>query len=316
MATRKFDMNWQRMLDLTERERPEPSAFKKWLLVSPFTSWLFRDEKLEPLALAGGLAAIAFSVMAVWLASGHRGTDQSEQPVEPAPTEPAEVVAELKEDPQADVMRRVFSALADFAKIPDWESRLPFVRNRERVEPLMRSYYQTNEDAPMLELVANREVSFIRRGDKHFALVTAREETGTEQVPFIFEMTDGDPEFLIDWEILVNHEPVPWGDFVAARSVEPSPFRVRISPSKYYNRPFMDEEKYAGYSFTRLGNSNEINYAFVVRGSALNLQIERYLGRQLSGNRAMVLNLRFPDKAEFDNVLQIDSLVRDGWLGD
>lgn len=63
------------------------------------------------------------------------------------------------------------------------------------------------------DLKLKPEVSLIRRADGIFVLVQGR-RTGAdgaeEDVIFLMEVRDGNPEFLVDWEILVNYEPIPW----------------------------------------------------------------------------------------------------------
>ena len=186
---------------------------------------------------------------------------------------------------------------------------------------LMEAYYKKHPDGPLRNLIVNPEVSFIQRKGETFVLMKGGqlaadgEEGKREQVLLLAELRKGDPCALFDWEVLVNYQPISWGEFVASKSTVASPFRVRVAQEEYYVKPFMDEEEFVSFGLLPLGEDRKV-YGFARRGSDLEKQLSADVSRELKGNRAMILNLRFPEDAKYDNVLEIESLVADSWLGE
>jgi hypothetical protein len=205
--------------------------------------------------------------------------------------------------------------LNEFIQLETWQERLPFIRDRERVTPLMEGYYEDHPDGPIRSLVIDSELSLIQRGESRFALiqgVSKPEGEAGKPLTFLIEMSAGDSEFLIDWEVLVNYEPVPWETFKSEMVVDAAPFRVRVMAGDYYNFPFMDELEYKSYQLKLFGRDEAV-FGFVRKGSELATAIDGSLFRELSEQRAMILNLRYPEDGKLDNIVEIESIVSENW---
>ena len=126
-------------------------------------------------------------------------------------------------------------------------------------------------------------------------------------------MTEGDPEFLFDWEVLVNYEPKPWEEFRSEKSTIAYPFRVRVSEGDYYNGRFLDKKEYAGYRIEFLGREEEEVFGFARLGTEVARAIRDALASELDGKRALFLNLKFPPDAKFGNLVEIESVVSESW---
>ena len=325
-ARQKFDNNWEEMMRIAELERPQLSPLRKWMLKSPLTRWMFRGEKIEPITVTGAVAVIAFTALALRAGISHRG--RGDEVVEEPPAipdlqdiAPEDLTSEEPERRQA-ILFKVASALDQFARLKSWRDRLPYIRNSEALKPVMEDYYRRHADRSLSNVLVDGEVSFIKRDDGMFVLMQGTLDPTRkpaakrpQRVIFLAEIVDGDPEILFDWEVMVNYEPTPWSDFTESKSTSASPFRVRVVRGDYYNQPFMDEAKFACYAMRPL-HQDEIAYGFVPRGSELAAKLDASLAKELKAHRAMILNLRFPEKAKFDNIVEIESMVSDGWLAE
>lgn len=325
-ASRKFDENWEKMMRQAELERPQLSPMRKRLLASPFTRWMFRDEKLDKVTVSGAVAVIAFSLLAIRAGTHHLGTEDSgsepgEVAIDPATAFDLSKPDTIDDDQTASVLNQVAEVLEEFSKLKTWQERLPYVRNPERVKPLMATYYEDHADGSMTGLIIEREVSFIKREEKTFLLMRGQrpslDGTPGEMQPLVFlaELRKGDPCALFDWEVLVNYQPVSWDEFITTRPTATAPFRVRVAAGDYYNQPFMDNQEYVSFALLPM-HGDRTFYGFVQRGSALAAQLGSSVSKELQGHRAMILNLRYPEDAKFDNILEIESVAADSWLGE
>ena len=314
-AHRQFDMNWAEMMYRAERDRPQPSPMRRWLIRSRLTGWMFNGEVVDKIAVSGAACVIGFGILAVVLTTTHRGAGEGLVAPPPVEAPPGADITKFDKDQKRLVFQRVVDSIREFIALKTWEERFPYVRFPEKVGPLMEAYYKSNPDGSLEPVVLQPEISFFRRSDGEFALMQGESRAGDSpprSLIFLIEMTGGEPEFLFDWEVLVNYEPRPWEEFSATKSTQPSPYRVRISAGDYYNGHFLDKDKFAGFKVELLGRDDEI-YAFAPRGSEIATRIERQLGAELAKTSTMVLNLRFPPGAEFDNLLEIDRIVRESW---
>ncbi|MGI9240127.1 MAG: hypothetical protein ACR2RV_04970, partial [Verrucomicrobiales bacterium] len=301
------------------------SPLRKSLLGSPLTRWMFRDEKLDAVTVIGAIAVLAFSALAIRAGTQHLGEgngdgaggETAEEPPKAFDPKDPELVGGAKTDV---ALTQIAEVLDTYSKLETWQERLPYYRNPERVKPLMEAYYKKHPDGPMRNLTINQEVSFIQREGETYVLMQGAqlspngEEGERKQVLLLAELRKGDPCALFDWEVLVNYQPVSWEEFVASKSTTSSPFRVRVIQEEYYVKPFMDKEEYVSFGLVPLGQDRTV-YGFARRGSDLEKQLSANVSRELKGHRAMILNLRFPENAKYDNVLEIESITADSWLG-
>lgn len=167
---RRFDENWDEMMRLAELERPQLSPLHQWLLRSPFTRWMFRDQRLDKLTVSGAAAVIAFTLLAIRAGTNSRGDQTDEvgasevEGASAATFNPDDAITFTGAQKEA-LIKKVAEALTTFTQLETWQERLPYIRKRERVEPLMASYYEIHDDGPMTGLVVDPEVSFIKRNE-------------------------------------------------------------------------------------------------------------------------------------------------------
>jgi len=222
---------------------------------------------------------------------------------------------EISKKEREDILFRAAAALKEYTGLETWQERMHLVRDPARVTSLMEKYYADNPDGALGDLTIGNEVSFISRGDGIFVFFKGEKEVvdgENEQFVFVVELVEGDdPGFLFDWEVLVNYEPIEWDEFRKSKIVETAPFRIRARKGDYYNAPFLNSSEYVCYALTPMGRVDEI-FGYVKRGSDLAEELEELV----IGNRALILELRFPEEAKFDNIVEIADLVSDGWLGD
>ncbi|MFT4551113.1 MAG: hypothetical protein ACI8XO_005102 [Verrucomicrobiales bacterium] len=313
---RQFDRNWAEMMFQADRDRPELSALHRWFISSPMTSWMFNGTALDKITVTGAACAIGLGLLAVKLTRNDPEASEEKPAREPAKWNQSNDLDHLDRDQQVDLLDQILEYLTAFIDKKTWEERRPYVRNPDEMAPLMERYHQRVPDRAIAPIIVEPDISFLNRSDGKFALVQAKRRTpgaADQHLVFLIEIVSGDKKFLIDWKVLVNYEPVPWEEFQSAKSTELSPFRVRVSPGDYYNQPFMDEKKFASFQLSFPQRPGEEVFAFAERGSLIDRQLQSFLEGDIEKSRAAILNLRFPQGATLDNIVEVESVAADSW---
>ncbi len=126
---------------------------------------------------------------------------------------------EQKREKISGVLRAFFAASTE-------ESRLAFVRDAQRVQPLMTLFYQREPIVPH----RLRELGYLVKVDEpgyRFAYAEALFEDATPASLVVEEQEDG--RILIDWECLVRYGELGWADFQRLKPVNPTLMRLIAS---------------------------------------------------------------------------------------
>ena len=177
---RQFDRNWAEMTFEAERNRPEDSALRKWLMAFPLTGWAFTDGRVESLAVIGALCVFLFGGVAFLLT---RREVEAPPPVM-VKEEPVEVGLELlesgvklTEQQKQSYYIKIAEFIAAYMELETWEERLPLVRDVEGIEEKMSAYYEANPDGAFGAVELDSQFVIINRPDGKFAWSTDGEPT-------------------------------------------------------------------------------------------------------------------------------------------
>ena len=113
---------------------------------SPLTSWMFRGDTVDKVAVSGVTCVIALGFLAILRTTSHWGAADPPPPDPLARTGPAGDLANLDEDNKRAIFNRVAAAVNHFVGLETWQERLPHIRNGEQLRPLMETYYQKHGD--------------------------------------------------------------------------------------------------------------------------------------------------------------------------
>lgn len=218
---------------------------------------------------------------------------------------------QLDAEEAAELVVRIESALQGYLAADSVDEMLPWVRDPQRVEPIMRAWYEEHEFEP-------RE--FKRLGVFHpldlegrlFWLVSCVLADDTTQPGILVEqMQDG--EVKVDWETRVSYQPMEWGRYVnelpEGRDLD---FRVYVSPDydNYHVYQF-NEEDWEGYRLATR-DSEEFMFGFVERGGELHQWIENSVRRN-RGRVSLLLRLRVPEGSLAPRSAEITAVVSPQW---
>jgi len=227
-------------------------------------------------------------------------------------------VVRLEEEDQeireaTQLVEMVEAKVRQYAGAKSMEDLLPFIRQRERVEPLMRQWYENHafEEKPFGRLILFQPLEL----DARNFFIVRYEVKGTNEPADLLVEDQGDLGIFVDWETDVCYQPVPWGRYVDERPAGSEDFRVRLVPDYggLYSHEFQNEEKWRAMRLTVKG-SDEFLIGYVERRSPL----EESLLAMLEDNRyrpvSVVLKLRVPEDVQSLRGVVIEELVSKRWL--
>jgi hypothetical protein len=190
------------------------------------------------------------------------------------------------------------------------EERLPFVRQPERVEPLMRAWYARGETISKwpdgVVLLRDKQID---KGRYMIRMMVDFVGIGTQM--FVVEQTASD--FKLDWETATGYQPKPLAEFKAERPTTPVEFRVKIKPADYYNYAFVDRERYRSVELSYPGRRDFKLLGYI----DLNRDWAAPLVKRIDEGEgpSVIAQLRYPDgELEDDSQVEILSIVSDSWF--
>lgn len=192
--------------------------------------------------------------------------------------------------------------------------RARYVRDRERVLPLMESYY---EDHPLVMRTFRRVNHFASLGLANRSFMILQIEIGAEGekeevVSVIVEQSE-DGRLLFDWEAEVSYQPISLEKFIASKSTEPVDFRVYVERDHFYNFEFSDANRYVSVKLTER-DSDSFLFGYVERGAEAHRAIEALLARTVTEKEPAIVRVRFmPETASLRSVW-IEKIVAPRWI--
>lgn len=286
---------------------------------------------LPPWVRYGALAVSALLLGGVTLfALGRTGWNSVKASDEAEETQPSFLLAELEFEPgpQAteeseeinvsvawEKYREAKPVAEAFLAAETWQERIQYVREPERVRPLMERYYQENEDGPYPHRGIATDGSLNFR-DAILALAVERQDFG--EIFLAIDFSQREPR--IDWESFVAFCDMSWEAFQEERPLTPQTFRVVASQDSYFNFGFRGslevergEESWECFRLRDLEEDHVI-YGYVRRQSDL----YRRLRSELLGvtEKMMVLEIAYPENPPAANQVIIHQFVADGWVLD
>lgn len=287
-----------------------PTAAELLLHRKPKWPELARRATMFAFPLAALLCLLAYG----WFASLKKrpalaGADLT-QDVAPAADQLTELEADaLEEAGRSEIRERAGSVAEQFFKARSIEERLPFVRDPERVRPLMEHYYSTHPDEPALPgAVAIEEAIAVR---KSILVITVTVDGSMTRQLALQRHPDG--SYLADWESFIGYCEIPWEDIPTRKATTPFLIRAKVKLTSYYNHGFEADDSWVSWQLDAIGDNNHRLFGYAKRDS----QVLAKLGlHTMLTDRAALLTLRvkYPETAPASDQLEITEFVANGWV--
>ncbi|MGJ8725221.1 MAG: hypothetical protein ACSHYB_11740 [Roseibacillus sp.] len=226
----------------------------------------------------------------------------------------ANLQSTLQEKEEArDIVEALTEALESYTSASTIEEKLVFVRQPERVEPLMRDHYK---DQPLIPKEGAKLISqyALPIESSSFVILTSSFPDSSNKI-FLAE-ADTDLNITIDWESDACYQPVDIDDYVAEKPSHSVDLRVFAKPDNFYVYEFSDSSKYQCIKLTFRDN-DEFLFGYIERDSPSGLRMAnhfRIVQRSGSGMpEPLFLRVKFPKNAKGERGVLIEELLAVRW---
>ncbi len=297
----RFTDNWDRLLETTHASK---SDFKQdpllvFLQTNSCTNWLYdEDGKLERFSLAGiMLIFVGLAAVLIFLT-----TDKGVV----APTQNYRVGDNLVFEP---VLRydldidRAGKIIQKFLKADGYVEKLQYLREREAVTPIVREFYQSHSDKPILNAV--QSFGMVGHG-----LVSIAFETPDYPGGLFFNLVPAGDSYKIDWFTSTLYQTEHIEKLVSSKSTSPTLLHVQIERDTYYNFEFT-ADKYVCFKLKFPGLVRDlVGYA----PKESEIATEMLLLTAMEPSHAAIIEVRYPEISRDVRQVEVVKFVSKDWL--
>jgi len=202
--------------------------------------------------------------------------------------------------------------LRSFLLADNIEDKAKFIRQPDRVIPLMKKYYEKHE----IKVITDDRFSVFRPttiNNRAFWVTALDNESGGDVTPVLIEQTE-DNRLLIDWETFVTYQEHDWDQILTDRPEGEYQMRVRASPSDYFLYEFSDRSEWGCLYLTGRGGEKDA-YGFFKLDQPFWPELKFYLSH-LKNNRelSLVVTLTFPQNTKAEKSTIITDIKSFNWV--
>lgn len=216
------------------------------------------------------------------------------------------------------LVKELRGVIEGYLQAPTIDEKLQHVRHKERVEPLMRDWYQKHELEPSELDPQMTLVPKILFGKSFWKAEMASPGIYKKQL-WIQQYDDG--SFGVDWETDVIYNPMAWDEFWAAKPTEAKTFRVYVGWNDLYLYQHRDEEEFQSFKLESR-ESDQIYTAYMARSDYGCQQMLYYILKNArvpndistSVTLPFLVSLKFDESPEGKKNLVVEKLLSPSWL--
>ncbi len=195
---------------------------------------------------------------------------------------------------------------------------LSFIRDSDRVSPLVEDYYERNEFKPLIDYSLDVNSWVISDHFISFNITLADHSIKPIAVELVKESV------RVDWESWVGYSEENWEKFIENKQQKPTLMRLLIKPDFYFNYDFSNSQEWACFELLSDSNSPTL-YGYVKRGSEVHEELKIY--EQINPLKASprataadnphktaVIQLAYPPEPKTENQVLITGFLFDGWV--
>ncbi len=256
-----------------------------------------------------------------WSQFGHSFIAESKSPPQPISKPPSiqetahqAVISEWEKRQEASALiEQVTATVRSYFSATRIEELALYVRQPERVRPLMEKFY---ENQPIVVNPIGKKAPIFNPlpsppGKDFWMGVCELADQSFINVVVEISATD---EPKIDWETVVNHQPMNWDDFAKQRPEEVSvDFRVYIQDDDYFTDEFADSKVWRCLMLSER-DGDAVVYGYVKSGSSLANEIFKRIDADGGEKSTAILRLRIPANLKSKRGVLIEKLVSPLWI--
>lgn len=302
-ATRlRFSKNWNSLIEKTHASQADfkQDPLEIFMQTSSATSWMYDEEgRVERFTVFGVIVAFIGIVAVMMFLMSDKGEVEAVENflVTDTPLEQPKLRYDLDIDRAGLVVQK-------FLKADGYLAKAAFLREQEKVLPIVKEFYSHNSDKPITDAIQTY-------GMTGHGLISVAFDVPSLQKNYFFNLVPYRNTYQIDWmtSTMYQHEHIE--KLLSEKSRNPTLLHVQISKGIYYNYGWSDSNIYQCYNITFPGLQREI-YGYAANDSELGVELS--LMTALEPTHAAVLEVRFPENPKDPRQVEITKLISKDWL--
>lgn len=221
-------------------------------------------------------------------------------------------VEEQEEREAAELIERIETAVRGMFAAGSPEQMARWIRQPERVLPLIRAYYGNGppDHGTVARFLELQPITLARRAD--FWAARVRMSTGAKMDLLVEAPADG--KALVDWETAVCHQPMPWDEYAKSRPEgRPLDFRVYVEPEVLFSHEFADSSRWSPYKLTTL-HGDEMLYGYAPVDGETDSTLHQLLRENRGRPVSLILRLVIPEGLESPRGVVIEKILSRHWV--
>ena len=208
--------------------------------------------------------------------------------------------------------------VTDFLAADGWENKAAFVRDAERVAPLMKDYYgRSANGAPVKPSKLHASAPAYYQGEqlKQRRSTVVAEMPDSENLRFVVEFL---PEgALIEWESSVAYSATTWEDVIhspANPKSPPSMLRVVACIDRYYNNKFSNDREFMSVYLQDPITGEPLGNGYIARATEDGVRLRKWLAGSTKNSPAQVMiEVRPMENSSQERVVAITKFIKCGF---
>lgn len=212
--------------------------------------------------------------------------------------------------------------VADFLAADGWEKKALFVRDAERVGPLMKEYYGHAHSGGTIQATRlHAAAPSYYQGEqlKQRRSTVVAELPDGQQARFVVEFL---PQGIcLEWESSVAYSPTSWEEILtspADKKIPPHLLRVAASVNsrehQYYNSEFSNDREYLSVNLQDPTTGEPLGTGFIPRASEDGIRLRKFLyGSSKNNPDPVMIEVRPVQNSAKERVVAITKFVKSGF---
>ncbi len=201
-----------------------------------------------------------------------------------------------------------------YTSTPNWQDRLQYVFEPERVRRLMEDYYDVQNDIdPVRGALMN--YGRIRMNGWEILQMNFRGARESGRLGLLLRRTRTN-RLVIDWESFVGYSEKGFRELIRTRPTTPVLVRGFVRLDSYYNYEFGDDKKHLSLKVTSPDGTEFIN-AFCPRDGEIATWLFNDLGgrpQDSPSSKPYTLWINYPEKAQSEHCTHLIQIQADRWI--
>ncbi|MGJ8697250.1 MAG: hypothetical protein ACSHYF_13110 [Verrucomicrobiaceae bacterium] len=196
-------------------------------------------------------------------------------------------------------------AVKGFLNAATITEKAKWIRDKERVKPLMENYYGSEDIEP--ERLRNFDKSQVTYRGNLLSSYVQLNDFSSKPIA-ILKVKD---EYFVDWESWVGYCEVPANKMILLKPKGEVLMRAYVTSQKYYNYGFSDDRKWYSVKLFFQDQDRSL-WAYAEKNSQLTERLIRTLSSR--SEIPMVVSVRYPEGGRADDQVILTRVYTDGWI--